>query len=387
VRVGNTIRAEILGHLTEQQVGASSQPRPGHTTCCRGVYDTTRCDQAPLGQREECHEDGSRVAAGICHDGGIPQLSPHELGESVRYVARPVTRTQVGREVDRSRSSIAHAGDPGSRRPVRKGREYELGARERCVIVRDEAHVRAAEARQLATPLVRGREREPHPRVARDERAELASGVAAGTQDANRDSMHNECILLHSMDVNYAGRRSARSERRAHVLPLGHAPCYRLVDRSGGDWVDKRKRHAAILELVGGQSVGSQEELRVLLHRRGWDVTQSTLSRDLRELRLARVPTPEGVRYTVADGAISSAARPALDTLLPQLLTRVDGVGELIVVRTVPGGAQPVASALDGESWPDVLGTVGGDDTILVVCRSAVARERLERRLRKLAEI
>jgi transcriptional regulator of arginine metabolism len=151
--------------------------------------------------------------------------------------------------------------------------------------------------------------------------------------------------------------------------------------------VDKRKRHAAILELVGDQPVGSQEELRLLLHKRGWDVTQSTLSRDLRELRLARVPTPEGVRYTVADGAISSAARPALDALLPQLLTRVDGVGELIVVRTVPGGAQPVASALDGESWPDVLGTVGGDDTILVVCRSAVARERLERRLRKLAEI
>jgi len=151
--------------------------------------------------------------------------------------------------------------------------------------------------------------------------------------------------------------------------------------------VDKRKRHAAILELVNDQPVGSQEELRVLLHKRGWTVTQSTLSRDLRELRLARVPTPEGVRYTTADGAISSAARPALDALLPQLLTRVDGVGELIVVRTVPGGAQPVASALDGESWPDVLGTVGGDDTILVVCRSAAARERLERRLRKLAEI
>lgn len=151
--------------------------------------------------------------------------------------------------------------------------------------------------------------------------------------------------------------------------------------------MDKRQRHTVILELVGNQPVGSQEELRILLRKRGWDVTQSTLSRDLRELRLARVPTPEGVRYTAADGALASAARPALDTLLPQLLTRVDGVGELIVVRTVPGGAQPIASALDGESWPDVLGTVGGDDTILVVCRSASARERIERRLRKLAEI
>ena len=151
--------------------------------------------------------------------------------------------------------------------------------------------------------------------------------------------------------------------------------------------VDKRKRQAAILELVEERPIGSQEELRGFLRERGWDVTQSTLSRDLRELRLARVPTSVGVRYAVADGALSSAARPALDALLPQLLTRVDGVGELIVLRTVPGGAQPVASALDGESWPDVLGTVGGDDTILVVCRSAAARERIERRLRKLAEI
>ena len=151
--------------------------------------------------------------------------------------------------------------------------------------------------------------------------------------------------------------------------------------------VDKRRRQAAILELVEHRPIGSQEELRVVLQERGWDVTQSTLSRDLRELRLARVPTPDGVRYTVADGALSSAARPALDVLLPQLLTRVDGVGELIVLRTVPGGAQPVASALDGESWPDVLGTVGGDDTILVVCRSSGARARLERRLRKLADI
>lgn len=150
--------------------------------------------------------------------------------------------------------------------------------------------------------------------------------------------------------------------------------------------MDKRKRHAAIRELIEERAIGSQEELRLLLHERGWDVTQSTLSRDLRELRLARVPTLDGVRYAVADGTVSSAARPALDTLLPQLVTRVDGVGEIIVIRTVPGGAQPIASALDGEGWPDVLGTVGGDDTIFMVCRSLAARERLERRLRKLVE-
>ena len=187
-----------------------------------------------------------------------------------------------------------------------------------------------------------------------------------------------------------AGDRRSAERVGSPVPEWGHPDtgldsCYPLRGTSE-DAVDKRARHNAIRELIEEQPVGSQEELRVLLQDRGWDVTQSTLSRDLRELRLARVPTPDGVRYAVADGTVSSAARPALDTLLPQLLTRVDGVGELIVLRTVPGGAQPVASALDGESWPDVLGTIGGDDTILVVCRSANARERLERRLRKLAE-
>ena len=182
------------------------------------------------------------------------------------------------------------------------------------------------------------------------------------------------------------GQGRARKPRQI-ILPREVKWCYRLDNHISDPRVDKRKRHAAILELVEARPVGSQEELRGYLREQGWEVTQSTLSRDLRELRLARVPTPDGVRYAIADGALSSAARPALDALLPQLLTRVDGVGELIVVRTVPGGAQPVASALDGESWPDVLGTVGGDDTILVVCRSAVARERIERRLRKLAEI
>ena len=98
--------------------------------------------------------------------------------------------------------------------------------------MRDEAHVGAAEPRLLAAPLVRGREREPHPRVARDERAQLASGVATGAKDSNRDSMHDECILLHQGDVNRYWRRSGRIERGAPVLPLGYAPCYRLVDRT-----------------------------------------------------------------------------------------------------------------------------------------------------------
>ena len=147
---------------------------------------------------------------------------------------------------------------------------------------------------------------------------------------------------------------------------------------------NKRERQSAILEVVETRAVSSQEDLRKLLLHRGWDVTQATLSRDLRELRLARVPTPEGARYAVTDGTIEES-RVALETLLPQLFLRIDGVSEMIVLRTVPGGAQPIAAALDGESWPDILGTIGGDDTILIVCRSGLARDRVVRRLKVLA--
>lgn len=147
---------------------------------------------------------------------------------------------------------------------------------------------------------------------------------------------------------------------------------------------NKRERHDTILEIIAARVVSSQEDLRKLLLQRGWDVTQATLSRDLRELRLARVPTPEGARYAITDGSIEES-RAALDTLLPQLFLRLDGVSEMLVLRTVPGGAQPIAAALDGEGWADILGTVGGDDTILIICRSVAARDRVMRRLRSMA--
>ncbi len=145
----------------------------------------------------------------------------------------------------------------------------------------------------------------------------------------------------------------------------------------------KQDRQATILEVVTAHAVDSQEELRRLLRQRGWDVTQATLSRDLRELRLVRVPTADGPRYAPAGGVPADAeGKAALEGLLPSLVIGVDGVGELLVVRTVTGGAQPVAHALDSEGWPEVLGTIGGDDTILLVCRSAAARERIARRIR-----
>jgi transcriptional regulator of arginine metabolism len=147
---------------------------------------------------------------------------------------------------------------------------------------------------------------------------------------------------------------------------------------------NKQERQATILELIAATPVASQEDLRALLRQRGWSVTQSTLSRDIQELRLARVSTDEGSRYQRADAG-APRERRALDAFLPQLLSSVDGVRELLVVKTEPGGAQTVAEAIDREPNAGVLGTLAGENTVLVICRSAEARERLERRLSSLA--
>ena len=148
---------------------------------------------------------------------------------------------------------------------------------------------------------------------------------------------------------------------------------------------NKQARQAAILDLVAEHVVGSQEDLRQLLLTRGMDVTQATLSRDLRDLRLARVPDAGGARYVLPESLASDDDKPLLASLLPQLFSRVDGVGELLVLHTVASGAQPIAEAIDLEEFPEVLGTIAGDDTILIVTRSADARMQLTERLRALA--
>jgi transcriptional regulator of arginine metabolism len=148
---------------------------------------------------------------------------------------------------------------------------------------------------------------------------------------------------------------------------------------------NKQARQAAILDLVADHVVGSQEDLRQLLLGRGMDVTQATLSRDLRDLRLARVSAADGTRYVLPESLAGDDDKPLLASLLPQLFSRIDGVGELVVLHTVASGAQPIAEAIDLEEFPEVLGTIAGDDTILIVTRSAEARLQLTQRLRALA--
>ena len=149
--------------------------------------------------------------------------------------------------------------------------------------------------------------------------------------------------------------------------------------------VNKRDRHTAIRELVAAEPVGSQEELRQLLKERGWDVTQSTLSRDLREMRLVRIPTNDGPRYSSPESLAGEEERTLVEDVLPQFFDSVDGVSELLVVKTIYGGAQPVAEAIDSAGWSEVVGTIGGENTVLVICRSREAREKLHTRIERLA--
>ena len=148
---------------------------------------------------------------------------------------------------------------------------------------------------------------------------------------------------------------------------------------------NKQIRQRAVRELVSTHAVGSQEDLRRLLMARGVDVTQATLSRDIHDLRLARVSGEAGVRYVVPTSLGEEDDKPLLANLLPQLFSRIDGVGELIVLHTVRSGAQPIAEAIDMENFPEVLGTIAGDDTILIVTRSTESRLALTERIRSLA--
>lgn len=144
--------------------------------------------------------------------------------------------------------------------------------------------------------------------------------------------------------------------------------------------MSKRARHAKVLEIIRQHRVASQEALREFLHAQGTEVTQATLSRDIRELRLVKVPDAEGAsHYSLPEEWEST---PPLQTLLPMLYQSAEGVGNFLVVKTLKGGAQAVALGIDWEEWPEVVGTLAGDDTILLIFRDAdsvpVVKERLE---------
>jgi transcriptional regulator of arginine metabolism len=151
-------------------------------------------------------------------------------------------------------------------------------------------------------------------------------------------------------------------------------------EREGG--LDKRRRKTAILDLIRTHRIGSQEALRGLLGERGIDVTQATLSRDMAELRLLKVMGPDGgAHYSLPE---REQAAP-LEGLLSTLFVSAEASGNLLVLKTMTGGAQAVGLAIDRAEWPEVIGTLAGDDTVLIVLRGPKDSPKARARLLELA--
>lgn len=156
----------------------------------------------------------------------------------------------------------------------------------------------------------------------------------------------------------------------------------------------KAARQQLIIELIRTHTIHSQTELAGLLTGRGFNVTQATLSRDLVDLGAVKVRTAKGSIYAVpgegGDRSLQSAqASDLLDAklqrLLEELLVTATSSGQLVVLRTPPGAAQYLASALDRSVIPEVLGTIAGDDTVLVIAAESTSGEALAEKLHELA--
>lgn len=144
----------------------------------------------------------------------------------------------------------------------------------------------------------------------------------------------------------------------------------------------KTQRQAAILRVVREHRIQSQDELRAALVGEGFRVTQATLSRDIRELGLAKLADREGGAFYTHPHR--GAVRPDLGQMLPALLVSVDGVGPLLVLKTASGSAGTVTEALDQAGWNEIIGTIAGDDTVLVITRSSKLREQAAARIQAL---
>lgn len=146
--------------------------------------------------------------------------------------------------------------------------------------------------------------------------------------------------------------------------------------------MSKLTRHKLIEDIVAKKTVTSQDELRLILTRRGHAVTQATLSRDIHELGL--VKTSDGYSFLPDERAKGHLV--SVERLVREFVLDAKAAQNLVVVRTSAGSAQGVAAALDAESWPEVLGTVGGDDTILIVSPDAKHAGLLVRRIREILD-
>jgi transcriptional regulator of arginine metabolism len=143
----------------------------------------------------------------------------------------------------------------------------------------------------------------------------------------------------------------------------------------------KARRQAVVLELISGEEIHSQEQLRARLKARGYDVTQATLSRDIRDLGLVKRSADGGYQQQGAEPAVPASAGIALQRALAEYASGVACVEQLVVVRTGAGQAQLLALVIDRAKLEEVVGTLAGDDTILIISRDARHARALARQM------
>src|SRR5271170_4545272 len=145
--------------------------------------------------------------------------------------------------------------------------------------------------------------------------------------------------------------------------------------------MNKTLRQRAVLDTLKHGSIANQEDLQRTLRKRGFKVGQATLSRDIRDLNLSKTAT--GYALPHGDGA-AGLALPPVQRLVREFVLDVRPAQNLLVVKTIIGSAQPVAAALDEQEWEGVLGTIGGDDTILIVCPDKDAAKKVAVRIEEM---
>jgi transcriptional regulator of arginine metabolism len=144
--------------------------------------------------------------------------------------------------------------------------------------------------------------------------------------------------------------------------------------------MNKTLRQRAILDALRSGPIGNQEDLQRALRKRGFKVGQATLSRDIHDLNLAK--TAEGYALPQSEG--SAGPLPPVQRLVREFVLDARPAQNLLVVNTIVGSAQPVAAALDDQEWQEIVGTIAGDDTILIVCPDKDAAKRLAARIEEM---
>jgi transcriptional regulator of arginine metabolism len=154
--------------------------------------------------------------------------------------------------------------------------------------------------------------------------------------------------------------------------------------------VMKRLRQQQIRDLIGSRPIRTQQELATALRERGFRATQATVSRDIAEMGLVKISRAGGERayaVPVRAGQPESTADERLAMILRDLPIDIRAAGLLVIMRATPGSAHAIAAALDRTGWPEVAGSIAGDDTVFVACADKAALDRLLKRLTRLAAV